>query len=213
MPSPALGRPRSHGFSFVEVLIVISILVILVGIFLPLGPQTRKRAASSQDIQNLHQLAIGHMLYEDQFGDIPLSFAALVTVNPELKRVAASEQDTSRVGAANLLRSDWAKGSEDRLRRSYAMPSDIGMRPWLLRERFADCQNSGFFIDASGFAPKDETKLPAEIRGPYHRALRDGAVVTRTVRRIADPPHSTYLDFTSLFCDATDEQIKTWMVK
>lgn len=88
MPMPP---PRHHGFSLIELLVVISIIALLIGILLPVLAGARQSAQRVTCSSNLRQLGIAVSLYTNDSDDlypparpIPLPFAAFNDTDPPL---------------------------------------------------------------------------------------------------------------------------------
>ncbi len=83
--------PRHHGFSLIELLVVISIIALLIGILLPVLAGARQSAQRVTCSSNLRQLGIAVSLYTNDSDDlypparpIPLPFAAFNDTDPPL---------------------------------------------------------------------------------------------------------------------------------
>jgi prepilin-type N-terminal cleavage/methylation domain-containing protein/prepilin-type processing-associated H-X9-DG protein len=63
-----LDKPRP-GFTLVELLVVIAVMVILAGILFPVLQQARQAARRANCLSNLHQLGIAHRMYVQDFDD------------------------------------------------------------------------------------------------------------------------------------------------
>jgi prepilin-type N-terminal cleavage/methylation domain-containing protein len=82
MPHPSVrSRSRPSGFSLVEMLVVLGIIVIVTALLLPAAMRSRKSARAVVCISNLRQLGQFYYLYADANRDlIPLGISTLVPV-------------------------------------------------------------------------------------------------------------------------------------
>jgi prepilin-type N-terminal cleavage/methylation domain-containing protein len=65
------ARPGRSGFTLIEMLVVIAIISVLIGLFLPAVAVARKAAQAAQCQSNLHQLGLAIIQYRDQHGAYP----------------------------------------------------------------------------------------------------------------------------------------------
>src|SRR5688500_12314957 len=72
-----LQRPRK-GFTLIELLVVIAIIAILAAILFPVFAQAREKARQSACFSNMKQLALGVMMYTQDYDDtLPKGYHAL----------------------------------------------------------------------------------------------------------------------------------------
>ncbi len=70
----AVGRRRRRGFTLVELLVVIAIIGILIALLLPAVQAAREAARRAQCANNLRQLAIGMLNYEQTHKTFPFAY-------------------------------------------------------------------------------------------------------------------------------------------
>ncbi len=66
-----MSRPRRRGFTLVEMLVVIGIIVVLMAILFPVFASVRRKARETQCWSNLHHLAVALKMYRDDHGRYP----------------------------------------------------------------------------------------------------------------------------------------------
>jgi prepilin-type N-terminal cleavage/methylation domain-containing protein/prepilin-type processing-associated H-X9-DG protein len=69
---PSQGsRRQPHGFTLVELLVVIAVITILASMLLPAFSGARRRALAVRSVSNVRQLGLGMHLYASDFGQLP----------------------------------------------------------------------------------------------------------------------------------------------
>jgi prepilin-type N-terminal cleavage/methylation domain-containing protein/prepilin-type processing-associated H-X9-DG protein len=62
-------RPRTRGFTLIEILVVIAVLTLLAAMLFPTLTLARDSACRSRCLSNLHQLALAHQAYVQDFDE------------------------------------------------------------------------------------------------------------------------------------------------
>jgi prepilin-type N-terminal cleavage/methylation domain-containing protein len=135
---------KNRGFTLVELLVVIAIIGILVALLLPAVQAAREAARRTQCINNLRQLALGMINFEEAYGGFPTAAMSWDDAAYAGRGPGAWYDDHgwySQLGAFieeqawhDLIRFDVAFShvANDQARRTfinlYACPSDIGLQ-------------------------------------------------------------------------------------
>jgi prepilin-type N-terminal cleavage/methylation domain-containing protein len=70
VPTSASPTPSPRpGFTLIELLVVIAIIIIAAALLLPVFQQAREAASRSTCLSNLHQLALAHSIYVQDYDD------------------------------------------------------------------------------------------------------------------------------------------------
>lgn len=104
------SRRRRRGFTLVELLVVIAIIGILIALLLPAVQAAREAARRAQCSNNLKQIGLGFLNYEDSFKTFPPDWNASgnfnvqgwgVKILPFIEQTALADRYDSRVPAIN----------------------------------------------------------------------------------------------------------------
>ena len=74
--------PRRTGFTLIELLVVIAIIAILAAILFPVFAQARAKARQTSDLSNLKQLALGWLMYAQDYDETVLPSGLQGPVSP-----------------------------------------------------------------------------------------------------------------------------------
>jgi prepilin-type N-terminal cleavage/methylation domain-containing protein len=174
-----------RAFTLLEALVTIGIIAILAGILLPVLVASKRSAIKTDDLSKLRQMGLAAAMYEDRFGEFPLSASQLVSngmVPPEL---CASMRDASRAGIANDLAvftnrkfADYEKIPIAPYKSSFAGLAEFGMGQPIMRNYVLTGPAPGWLIDATD-SNKELWPTPSQWSGTYRRLCIDGSVVVR----------------------------------
>ena len=73
LPTGAPGSRPLHGFTLVELLVVIAIIAALIGLLIPAVQSAREAARRVQCMNNIRQLALANLVYESAYRSFPPS--------------------------------------------------------------------------------------------------------------------------------------------
>ena len=183
-----LRRKRSPvGFSLVELLASISILLLLLSLAAPAMVQAKKQARHSADLHSLKQLGVAGAIYSDRHVYFPRSCRELVqeAIVPVIQCSGLADR-TSEGWAERSGRAHGFPSMHHEQRNSF-----IGSREFGFGESYLELRpdrdratNWGWLLDVSPAEPFGEIPRVGPMSAPFRRLLRDGAVVRRSQLRI-----------------------------
>ncbi|HXH61122.1 MAG TPA: type II secretion system protein [Fimbriimonadaceae bacterium] len=94
------AKDISAGFTLIEILVVITIVLILLGLIMPALMRARTDAYIAADTSNLHQIGLAQAIYQDSYGEQALSLSSLIDSGLLDKKVAVSGRDSTKKGLA-----------------------------------------------------------------------------------------------------------------
>jgi prepilin-type N-terminal cleavage/methylation domain-containing protein len=90
-----------RGFTLVELLVTVAIIVLLVALLFPAFNAARRQAYAGNSVANLRQIAAALAMYKDVEGGLPGSYAALKRAHPQIVPVMHHLGDPEPEGAGN----------------------------------------------------------------------------------------------------------------
>jgi prepilin-type N-terminal cleavage/methylation domain-containing protein len=183
----------SKGFSLVETMIAIAIIVILAGLVISALIHARSNARQVDNISRLKQLGIAAEIYHAREGEWPLGTAVLVDAGLVPSSLCLASNDSTRMGLANALISKSKNPMIDA--GSLLVPyksSFIGLREYGIGKRDTERwltpdADGGWLIDATPADPTDAPfgTDPVFWRGRYRRLLFDGSVRSKSIGELS----------------------------
>ncbi len=170
-----LRMRKALGFTLMEMLVVIAIIVVIAALLFPVFTQAKIRAFETTENSNLHQLGIAHGLYvADNDDQTPGSSMHVIGAKYAPPIVAASPLDPFRLGWANENRSP-GQGTTQYKDSFIALADCAGD---MFFEEFRASQNGGWLISAG--AQLARYGAGVELRPvPYKRLTFSGGLVKR----------------------------------
>ncbi|AIE85395.1 hypothetical protein OP10G_2027 [Fimbriimonas ginsengisoli Gsoil 348] len=197
-----------------EILVVIGIVMTLAGILAPVLLASKRRAAETSELNNMHQLAVAQGIYTGDTGYVPLSPAVLVEGHYAPETVCSSALDNTLDGIGNLVaREDYAQMGNhpeavSKFRNSYPGLREFCMPYEWIDKYIKDNPTAGWLVSIASVERRDKSAWIGWYEGSYHRLVLDGSVQTHRVQPVYLSPggggdraeHNFFL-----FVDGTDE--------
>lgn len=176
------------GFTLLEILVSIGIIIILAGLLMPVFSRARTEALHSYDLNTLRQIGVANALYLEEHGRSSLGCAHLAELGRIPKDLCKARADIWAEGWANYIMhpANRVPGVAD-ARSSFPL-SFLGFREFSFMddERIGylrrHCTNLGFLVDFTVneyVSPLRFTHSPTS--GRYRRLGEDASVVEKTI--------------------------------
>jgi prepilin-type N-terminal cleavage/methylation domain-containing protein len=91
---------RTSGFTLIELLVVIAIIAILAAILFPVFAQAREKARATSCLSNLKQLALGWLMYSQDYDEAYPMSAQLDQSDPKRQHGLLAGDESSRTSKA-----------------------------------------------------------------------------------------------------------------
>lgn len=193
-PALCTSRRDARGWTIMEILVVVALIVALVGIIVPIYSFAKKSAKSSYDLNLMRQMGDAAELYREDYGKAPLSCQTLVATGRITESLVYGLSDPTDQGVA-----------KEHLAALYDGPRMRGLGVPDYRLSFLGLGDIGMFDDASvpvgppptksfpaaGWladmttADRDSSRTPyfefSSLRGRYRLLRQDGGVESRPI--------------------------------
>jgi len=196
-----------------EVIVTMAIILILAAILLSTFSSAKGKANETSDISKMHQLGIAGALYNETYGEFPMSTIPLVQLQMVPKELVASNLDPFPRGLANYVCEDKFNaidpmpGYSTAYKRSFIGPAEFMVPEFAFNKFVKGNEGSGWLIELSTAKPgrklKDGELIMFRV-GKYKRLLFDTAVVIRQAGNVIetlDGKPSSYRNGQMFFTD------------
>ncbi len=181
-------KTRWVGFTLIELMVVIAIIVTLVGILVPVFSQVKGSAKRTDDLNKLRQLGVAAHLYQEAYGQWPTSATQIYEDQHRDVALLSALTDTYPSGFSNELMAFEAIQfpayvETGVFRRDYRL-SFVGSRDFIASQALLDSkpeQGRGWVIEPIQMETYgNESMFAVALRiKRYLRLNFDGSVVTR----------------------------------
>jgi type IV pilus assembly protein PilA len=149
-------RARQRGFSLIELLIVIAIILIILSIALPKMGQARMHAQEMAAVADIRTITQAQIQYSSQFGNYATS---LTQLGPPASGAAEG------VASAGLIPGNLASGTANGYNFTVA-PSPTGYSVVAVPKTFGSTGRRTFYSDQSGTVHENWGQDPATAQSP-----------------------------------------------
>jgi type IV pilus assembly protein PilA len=150
-------RARQRGFSLIELLIVIAIILIILSIALPQMSKSRMNAQEMAAIREVQTINQAQIQYQSQFGQFATSLSQL---GPPATAGGAEGPE-----AANLIPGSLASGSASGYNFTIT-PTPQGYAVTAVPKQFGSTGRRTFYSDQTGITRQNWTQEPATASSP-----------------------------------------------
>lgn len=154
---PERRRARQRGFSLIELLIVIAIILIILSIALPQMSKSRMNAQEMAAIREVQTINQAQVQYQSQFGQFA---TALAQLGPPASAGGAEGPD-----AAGLIPGSLASGSASGYNFTVT-PTPQGYAISAVPKQFGSTGRRTFYSDQSGITRQNWAQDPATANSP-----------------------------------------------
>lgn len=172
---------NDKGFSIVEVLVAIAVIVVLTGLILPVVVRSKHEGYVANDLERMRQLGLANNLYHDESGIYLPGCPTLVSAGLVRSEMCSALSDPFPMGAGNYVNAAVSANSHILLvdyRNSFLGLREMGITPDRFDDRIVTSSRGWLtlvhdFDEGLHWKPKDNSL--------YYRLLFEGSVVKRHV--------------------------------
>jgi len=201
---------KNKGFTLIEILICISVVLALAAISAAVYAQATARGKLAVEISQMHQIGLAANLYHEQYDAWPMSPTQLVDGGLTPKNLWLSPRDRYPRGFANEWLTEMGTGTPtDYLRDRSSFPNTyicLGdyHKVQAYVNKVVEKASAGLFVSILDSKPVALSGLRGDYEGIYRRVLLDGSVVIRHQRGFTRPgpdgkPEKFHYDVTWFF--------------
>jgi len=187
------SHKRHRGITLIEVIVTLAIILVLAAILLSTFNSAKGKANSTSDISKMKQLGAAGALYNETYGEFPMSTIPLVQLKMVQNELVASNLDPFPRGLANYVCEDPINNLDPKpgystvYKRSFIGPAEFAVPEFAFNKFVKGKEGSGWLIELSTARAGQKFKggeLIMQRVGPYKRLLFDTSVVIRQARDV-----------------------------